>query len=78
MRFAIALAGAFGFITALLGGLIGDKSIEDCFFHGLVAALGAAFLLRWWLRIWIRSLEQTSNENARAEMIEQINDDESA
>ena len=63
MRFIMVLAGAFGFSAALIGGFLAGKPIEMCLLHGIVSALVAAFLLRWWFRIWIRSLEQVSRED---------------
>ena len=78
MRLVVVLAGTFGFGSALLGSLLWGKPIEFCMMNGVISALGAAVLLRWWMRIWIHSLEQVSRENEMSSTLEQMQgDDES-
>ena len=72
MRLVVVLAGVFGFGSALLGSLLWGKAIETSMLNGVVSALGAAVLLRWWMRIWIHSLEQVSRENEMSATLEQM------
>lgn len=72
MRLVVVLAGTFGFGTALLGSVLWGKPIESSMLNGIISALGAAVLLRWWMRIWIHSLEQVSRENEMSATLEQM------
>ena len=72
MRLVVVLAGVFGFASALLGSFLWGKPIEMSMLNGVVSALGAAVLLRWWMRIWIHSLEQVSRENEMSATLEQM------
>ena len=72
MRLVVVLAGTFGFGSALFGSVLWGKPIEMCMMNGVVSALGAAILLRWWMRIWIHSLEQVSRENEMSATLEQM------
>jgi hypothetical protein len=38
-----------------------------CLWHGCVAAYLCALLMRWWGRVWRKSLEQSVQERERAE-----------
>ena len=72
MRLVVVLAGIFGFGSALLGSVLWGKPIESCMMNGIISALAAAMLLRWWMRIWIHSLEQVSRENEMSATLEQM------
>jgi hypothetical protein len=63
MRLIVVLAGAFGFMTVLAGSLIWEKPLDVSLVNGIVSALVAAILFRWWMKIWISSLEQVSRED---------------
>ena len=72
MRLVVVLAGTFGFLTALGGSLMWSKPFEVCLLNGIVSALVAAILLRWWMRVWIFSLEQVSREDEMTSQLEQL------
>lgn len=78
MRLVVVLAGIFGFGSALMGSVLWDKPIEACMLNGVISALGAAVLLRWWMRIWIHSLEQVSHENEMSATLEQMQSDDAS
>ena len=68
----VALAGAFGFGTVLLGSVAWDKPLESSLVNGFVSALAAGLLFRWWMKLWISSLEQASKEDEMAAHLDQI------
>ncbi len=75
MRLIVVLAGAFGFITAMAGSLSFNKPLEISMVNGIVSALVAGLLLRWWMKIWISCLEQVSREDAWSEQQAQTDDE---
>lgn len=75
MRLIVVLAGAFGFITAMAGSLSFDKPLEISMVNGIVSALVAGLLLRWWMKVWISCLEQVSREDAWSEQQAQTDDE---
>lgn len=72
MRLVVVLAGAFGFLTTVAGSLLWGKPFEICLVNGIVSALVAAILLRWWMRVWISSLEQVSREDQLTAQLDQM------
>lgn len=62
MRLIIAIAGAFGFATVVLGSMAWERPLDVSVVNGIISAFVAAILLRWWMRIWISSLEQVSRQ----------------
>ncbi len=75
MRLIVVLAGGFGFVTALLGGLVWEKPLEESLVNGIVSALVAGILLRWWMRMWITSLERVSRDDEMSARLDQIETD---
>jgi hypothetical protein len=62
----------------LVGGLMGlglgtgisylqGTAWPACFWHGCVAAYLSALLMRWWGRVWRKSLEQSVQEREQAQ-----------
>lgn len=72
MRLIVVLAGAFGFLAVVVGNMSGEKPLEQTLVNGIVAALAAAILLRWWMRLWITSLEQVSREEEMSARLDQM------
>lgn len=72
MRLVVVLAGAFGFITVLLGSLAWNKPIETSLVNGALSAFVAGILLRWWMKLWISSLEQMSREDEMAARLDEL------
>lgn len=72
MRLIVVLAGAFGFGTVLLGSLVWDKPLDSSLVNGIASALAAGLLFRWWMKLWISSLEQVSKEDEMAATLDQI------
>jgi hypothetical protein len=62
MRLIVVLAGAFGFFTVVIGSLAWEKPLESSLVNGIVSALVAGILFRWWIKLWISSLEQVSRQ----------------
>ena len=72
MRLIVVMAGGFGFLTALAGSLAWEKPLETSLVSGIISALVAAILLRWWMRIWISSLERVSREDEMSARLDEI------
>mgnify|MGYP001616437049 CR=1 FL=1 len=72
MRLIVVLAGGFGFFTVLAGSLAWEKPLEASLVNGIVSALVAGILLRWWMKIWITSLERVSREDEMSARLDQI------
>ncbi len=70
MRLIVVLSGAFGFMTVLAGSLAWDKPLEISIVNGIISALVAGILLRWWMRLWISCLEQVSRDDAMSEQVQ--------
>jgi len=43
------------------------NSLSACLWHGCLAAYFTALLMRWWGRVWRKSLEQSLQERQEAE-----------
>jgi Co/Zn/Cd efflux system component len=78
MRLVVVLAGTFGFLTVLFGNVAGDKPLEATLVNGIVSALIAGLILRWWMRLWISSLEQVSRDDEMSARLDQIESDADA
>jgi pilus assembly protein TadC len=63
MRLIVVLAGVFGFLTVLAGSFLWNKPLDESIVNGIVSAFVAGILFRWWLRLWITSLEQSSRND---------------
>ena len=72
MRLVIVLAGAFGFLTVILGSLAWNKPVETSLVNGTISAFVAGILLRWWMKLWITSLEQVSRQEEMAAHLDQL------
>lgn len=72
MRLVVVITGAFGFMTAVAGSLAWDKPLDVCLVNGIVSALIAGILFRWWMKLWISCLEQVSREAAFQEEAAQL------
>jgi hypothetical protein len=66
------MAGGFGFLTVLAGSLAWEKPFEISLVNGIVSALVAGILLRWWMKLWISSLEKVSREDEMSARLDQI------
>jgi 4-amino-4-deoxy-L-arabinose transferase-like glycosyltransferase len=62
MRLIVVIAGALGFITVVLGSIAWRRPPDVSLVNGILASFVAAILLRWWMRLWITSLEQASRQ----------------
>ncbi|MBI4659601.1 MAG: hypothetical protein HY735_12240 [Verrucomicrobia bacterium] len=72
MRLVVVIAGAFGFMTVVLGSLAWNKPIETSLVNGAISAFVAGILLRWWMKLWISSLEQVSRQEELAAHLDQL------
>ncbi len=62
MKLLMILGGLFGFLMGMVLGIIQDCAWPNVFWRASVAALLAGVVMRWWGRIWIRSLLQAHRE----------------
>ncbi|MBM3840923.1 MAG: hypothetical protein FJ398_23810 [Verrucomicrobia bacterium] len=77
MRLVVAMAGAFGFLTVMLGSLVWSKPIEVSLVNGMISAFVAGILLRWWMKLWISSLEEASRQDEMAATLDQLEAEQS-
>ncbi len=75
MRLVVVMAGAFGFLTVVLGSLVWNKPLETSLVNGAISAFVAGILLRWWMKLWISSLEQVSRQEEMAATLDQLESD---
>jgi hypothetical protein len=59
MKFALILGALAGFAIGVLSGLAAKSSWQTCVVNGSAGALGLALLLRWWRKVWMRSLAES-------------------
>lgn len=62
MRLIVVLAGLFGFFTVMIGSIVREKPLDTSIINGIISALVAGILFRWWIKLWISSLEQVSRQ----------------
>jgi len=58
MKLMMIFGGLLGFLIGLGFGLVQQSAWPGVIWRASAAALGAGILLRWWGKLWIRSLEQ--------------------
>ena len=66
MKLLMILGGLIGFAIGILAGLAQDCAWPVLFWRASVAALLAGIVLRWWGRVWVRSLHAAQQERACA------------
>ena len=72
MRLIIVIAGAFGFGTVVLGSMSWGRPLDVSMVNGIVSAFVAVILLRWWMRIWITSLEEVSRQEEMSVHLDEL------
>ena len=58
MKLMMIFGGLLEFLIGLGFGLVQQSAWPGVIWRASAAALGAGILLRWWGKLWIRSLEQ--------------------
>jgi hypothetical protein len=74
MKKLMMLGGLLGFSTGLVFGLACGSSWPSVIWRASVAALGAGWLIRWWGRVWVRSLREGFAANLAVEPARSSND----
>lgn len=59
MKKLMILGGLLGFLIGLVFGLVQGSSWPSIVWKASVATLLAGLLVRWWGRIWVRSLHES-------------------
>lgn len=72
MRLIIVIAGAFGFGTVVLRSMSWGRPLDVSMVNGIVSAFVAVILLRWWMRIWITSLEEVSRQEEMSVHLDEL------
>lgn len=62
MKKFMVTGGLLGFLIGLTFGLAQQSAWPSVIWKSSVAAFGAGILLRWWGRLWIRSLQQAHQQ----------------
>ncbi len=66
MKLLMLLGGLLGFCTGIAFGFVQGSSWSSILLHASIAAYLAGILMRWWGRVWLRSLHQAHFERAQA------------
>lgn len=66
MKKFMITGGLVGFLIGLVFGLIQQTSWPAILWRASVAAFCAGLLMRWWARIWVRSVEQAYQDRLAA------------
>jgi hypothetical protein len=64
MKLLMSLGGLIGFGLGALAGWLQGCAWPEVFWRACVAAVLAGIVLRWWGRVWIKSLEAAVQERA--------------
>jgi hypothetical protein len=64
MKALMLLGGMIGLAIGLGFGLAGRSPWPDALWRGAAAALAAGVMLRWWGRVWIKSLRAAHEQRA--------------
>jgi hypothetical protein len=67
MKKLLMAGGLVGFLIGLVLGLLQQSTWPSIFWRSSVAALAAGLLIRWWGRVWVRSLREAYSERLAAE-----------
>ena len=60
------LGGLLGFLIGIAFAVAQQSAWPAALWHAAVAAYAAGFLMRWWGRLWLRTLEQAHREKFAA------------
>jgi hypothetical protein len=67
MKKLMITGGLLGFVIGISFGLLQHSGWPSILWRASVAAFGSGVLMRWWGRIWVRSLQQAYQERHAAE-----------
>jgi len=70
MKAFVILGSIIGFLIGAGCSLAGDCSWSTAISRACIAALAAAFLTRWWSRIWMESLEDAVKQRRHPRPVE--------
>lgn len=59
MKKLMIIGGLIGFLIGIVFGLVQGVPWPSLFWRASVATFAAGLLLRWWGRVWIRSLQES-------------------
>ncbi len=62
MKQLMILGAMFGFLIGIGFGLAFESSWPTSLWRACAAAYASGMLMRWWGRIWVKSLHQAQNE----------------
>ncbi len=62
LRLLALLGGLIGFIVGIGLGWLNHCQAAEAFWRASVTALAAGWLMRWWGRVWVQSLQQAMVE----------------
>ena len=65
MRLLMLLGGFIGFLIGVLMGAAQGSAWPGVLWRSSVAALLAGVVLRWWGKVWARSLQEAQRERQR-------------
>jgi hypothetical protein len=67
MKSLLLVGGLMGWGLGMGSSYIQGTALPTCLWHGCVAAYLGALLLRWWGRVWRKSLAQSVQERENAQ-----------
>ena len=69
IRLGTSIAGVAGFVIVLALGLALARSWERSLISGAIAALAFGFMARWWMMLWLTSLQSAQVEQAQQQAL---------
>ena len=69
IRLGTSIAGVAGFVIVLAFGLALGRSWERSLISSAIAALAFGFMARWWMMLWLTSLQSAQVEQAQQQAL---------
>ena len=69
IRIGTSVGGVAGFVIVLGLGLALNRGWERSVISGAIAALAFGFMARWWLMLWLTSLQSAQVEQAQQQAL---------
>jgi hypothetical protein len=62
MKLLMLLGGLIGFLIGIFFGVVQESRWPSVLWRASIAAYAAGLLMRWWGRVWVKSLHESYHE----------------